>query len=451
LRRSFRFLKKTLESWARATRFIQRARNLDAFSFLALMTLGHVGMKHASLAGMVDAISVPMTREAMHARFTPQAEAFLGACLQYALNRGVNETQPIETALLDPFKRVLVFDSSSWDVDPHLADILPGSGGGASAANCKLQVGYEYKHGELGFFKIDPGTRPDNAYTSQLPSFLQAGELALFDQGYFKLETLSQIAQEGAFFLTRFLVKTTVRKAETSDPDPIDLENALYHLPEDTYQFQVMLGGRNGSPEVRCRLICLRVSEKVANERRRKLLKEAHKKGRTPSNTHLALCDWTLLVTNVAETNLPVEMAWRLYSLRWQIELLFKQLKSVLAIHRSQTRKNISRLKCEIYGKLILAVLIHRTHAYLNNLFWNRARRELSFDKFYKRFQERAFSVLTQLLVSVQNALQYLAAEIHNVATNCLKLRQLSRKSTLEMLAGITEDKIETLPRGLLN
>jgi hypothetical protein len=402
------------------------------------MTVGHAGMKHPSLAGMVDAISIPMTREAMHTRFTPQAEAFLGTCLQYALKRSVNETQPIKTAVLDPFTRVLIFDSSSWDVDPYLADVLPGSGGGASAANCKLQVGYEYKHGELGFFKIDPGTRPDNAYTAQLPSFLQAGDLALFDQGYFKLETLSQIAHKGAFFLTRFLVKTTLRKPETSDP--IDLENVLYRLREDTYQIQVIMGGRNGLPEVNCRLICLRVNEKAANERRRKLLKEAHKKGRTPSNTHLALCDWTLLVTNVSEINLPAEMAWWLYSLRWQIELLFKQLKSVLAIHRSQTRKNISRLKCEIYGKLILAVLIHRLHANLNSLFWNKEHREISFDKFYKRFQERAFSILAKLLASVHKAVQYLADEISNVIINCLKLKQRSRKSTLERLeTGIGE------------
>jgi hypothetical protein len=33
---------------------------------LALMTFGHVGMKHPSLPAMVDAISVPMTREAPH-------------------------------------------------------------------------------------------------------------------------------------------------------------------------------------------------------------------------------------------------------------------------------------------------------------------------------------------------------------------------------------------------
>jgi len=392
-------------------------------------------MKHPSLAGMVDAIDVPMTREAMHARFTQPAEAFLETSLKYALKQRIDDTSAIQAVLLDRYKRVLIFDSSSWDVDPRLADVLPGSGGAASAANCKIQVGYDYKHGELGFFKIDPGTRPDNAYTTQLPCLLQPGDLALFDQGYFKLETFSQIEKLGAFFLTRFLIKTTLRDAETLVP--IDLEDTLYRLPGDTHQFQVIMGGQDGKGEVRCRMICLRVSEQVANERRRRLLKEAKKKGRTPSKTHLALCDWTLLVTNVPETELPVEMAWPLYALRWQIELLFKQLKSVLLLHRSQT-KNASRLKCEIYGKLILAVLIHRIHAHINTQLWNQARRELSFDKFYKRIQERAFALLHILLLSVEKAAIYLTAEINRLVKNCLKLQQHSRQTTLETLERIT-------------
>jgi hypothetical protein len=398
------------------------------------MTVGHAGMKHPSLAGMVDAISVAMTREAMHARFTPQAEAFLETCLQHAVDQNVGkDAHSIDAALFNPFGRVLIFDSSSWDVDPHLAEVFPGSGGDASTANCKLQVGYDYKHGELGFFKIDPGTIPDNAYTTQIPSLLRAGDMAIFDQGYFKLETLSQIAHKQAFFLTRFLVKTTIRDAETSKP--IDLEHALYSLIGDSHQFQVIMGGRNGNPEVRGRLICLRVSKQAANERRRKLLKGAHKKGRMPSKTRLALCDWTLLVTNADETDLPLEMTWRLYSLRWQIELLFKQLKSVLAIHRSPARKNASRLKCEIYGKLILAVLIQRMHAYINNIFWNQQHREISFDKFFKRFQERAFVVLSQFLISIRNAMDYLVDQLQAIAVNCMKLKQRSRRSTLEMLA----------------
>jgi len=407
------------------------------------MTVGQAGMKHPSLAGMVGAIALRMTREAMHARFTQQAVAFLESCLTYALQMRISGTVPLQAELLRPFGRILIFDSSSWDVDPRLAETLPGSGGGASAANCKLQAAYEYKLGELGFFKIDPGTRPDNAYTTQLPSLLQPGDLALFDQGYFKLETLSKIDGKGAFFLTRFLVKTTIRDAKTSAP--IELMEVLHRLTGDGYQFEVAMGGQNGREKVECRLICLRVNEQIANERRRRLLKEAQKKGRTPSKVHLALCDWTLLITNAPESLLPTGMIRLLYTLRWQIELLFKQLKSVLCIHRSNT-KNENRLKCEIYGKLILAVLIHRIHAHLNNQIWNRERRELSFDKFYKRIQERAFLLLHILLSSVHEAALYLDTEVLRLIKNCLKSRQRSRQTSLERLEGGAEYHVVSLP-----
>jgi hypothetical protein len=59
--------------------------------------------------------------------------------------------------------------------------------------------------------------------------------------------------------------------------------------------------------------------------------------------------------------------------------------------------------------------------------------------------------MLTQLLVSVQKAAQYLATEIRTVATNGLKLKQRSRQSTLEMLAGNTKKRVDMLPIDLLH
>ncbi len=406
------------------------------------MTVGHAGMKHPSLAGMVDAIAAPMTREAMHERFTPEAEAYLETCLKYALKERIEGACTLQAVSLEPFRRVLIFDSSSWDVDPRLSDVLPGSGGGASKANCKLQASYEYKQGEMGLFGIEPGTKPDSAYTTRLPFFLEAGDLALFDQGYFKLETLSQIDTKGAFFLTRFYIGTALRDAQSSSP--IKLEELLPRLPGNAYQLQVIMGGHGGKKEVGCRLICLKVSEQIANERRRRFLKTAKRKGRTPSKTRLALFNWTLLVTNSPETYLPAEKVWPLYTLRWQIELLFKQLKSVLSLHRSHT-KNLSRLKCEIYGKLILAVLVSRIHAHANNQLWNQKRRELSFDKFYKRIQERAFALLDLLIWSAQEAARYLYAQTQRLTKNCLKLRQRSRRTTLETIEGPTDLSVEKL------
>ncbi len=195
-------------------------------------------------------------------------------------------------------------------------------------------------------------------------------------------------------------------------------------------------------PKVPCRLIALRVSEAVANERRRRLKKEAKKKGRAVSKHHLKMCDWTLLTTNVPQQWLPLEMVRALYTVRWQIELLFKQLKSILRVHQSDTGKE-NRLRCELYGKLIVAVIIHRIHAAETNRFWNTQRREVSMEKLYKRFQERAFTLMRFLLADVRVALGYLRSQLKAIIPACLKDRQPSRLTTLECLEAQCDPMLE--------
>ena len=426
----FPSLKKRLNRWAKSTGFIKRQRGLSAKDFLVLMTIGQLGIKHPSLAAMVDAIKGRISREALHQRFSESAVKYMQTCARHVLKQKIGQARAIKTNLLKPFNRVMIVDSSSWDVDPQLADIFPGSGGSASAANCKLQAFYEYKRGELSFFEITAGTRSDAGYTHQLSDHVQAKDLLLTDLGYFCLETFHDIDAKGAFFLSRFSVGTVLFDARTGCP--IELSRMLKSLSGNAYQFSVVMGSKK-STRVSCRLICLRVSEQIANERRRRLRKGAKKKGRTPSQLHLALCDWILMVTNIPESWLPAEMVRPFYSLRWQIELLFKQIKTVLSIDHTNTG-NVYRLQCEMYGKLIMAVFIHRIHAVFNGQLWNLRHREVSMDKLYKRIQERAFVILRFILISVTTACDYLATEIPRLIKNCTKCHQLSRKTSLEIL-----------------
>ena len=118
-------------------------------------------MKHPSLAGMVEAIKVKMSREGMHRRFSVSAIEFMRRCSDFILNQKISAITSLRADLLRYFKRILIFDSSSWDIDPKLKNVLPGFGGSASEANCKLQTCYEYKRGELSFFchhrlRVDP-------------------------------------------------------------------------------------------------------------------------------------------------------------------------------------------------------------------------------------------------------------------------------------------------------
>jgi hypothetical protein len=392
------------------------------------MTIGHIGMKHPSLAGMVTAIEARITRVALHYRFTADATAFMFKCLCFVLEQKFRKTGKIETKLLRPFGRVLIIDSSSWEVNEKLSAVLPGSGGGASEAGCKIQAVYDYKHSELQFVEVTEGTAPDNRYTNKIPGLINKGDLILFDQGYFKLTMLEALAAKGAFFLTRLLVRTIVLDPATGSR--IDLARLLSKMEGDACEMNVLIGG-DGMPKVSVRLIALRASESIANERRRRLRKEATKKGRTPCKHHLKMCQWTILITNVPQKWLPMKMARVLYTVRWQIELLFKQLKSILRVHQSDTG-NENRLRCELYGKLIAATIIHRIHASETNRLWNKQRREVSMDKLYKRIQERAFTLMGMLLVSFGSAIAYLNDQLTMLIPACLKDRQPSRLTTLE-------------------
>jgi hypothetical protein len=415
---------------ARKSGFVRRKGKLSAYEFVVLMTVGQLALKHPSLAAMVQAIEAEISREALHQRYTPQAVQFMQDCLNHVLRQKLTPPKPLDASLLRSFPHIRIFDSSSWDIDPSLKNVLPGSGGGASEANCKLQVCYEYKQGQVGFFQVSSGISPDQAYSPTLPGLLNKGDLALADLGYFKVKTFRQYHDKGVYYLSRFIVTTTICHADTGGS--IDLGGILRQHKGNCLELNVIIGAVK-SEQTPCRLICLRVSEQVANERRRKLHRAAQKKGSTVSQQHLALCDWTFLITNVPIKRLPAIMAYDLYRVRWQIELLFKQLKSVMRIHQAATGIE-DRLRCELYGKLIMAVLIHRIHAFLQGELWNSDRQEVSFDKFHKRFQERAFMLLRQCIVSLNAAVSFLNVEIPRMLRACYKFHQQSRQTTLQRL-----------------
>ncbi|GJL60976.1 MAG: IS4 family transposase [Nitrospirales bacterium] len=402
-----------------------------------LLTLGQLGLPHPSLGGMVAALASRISREALHQRFTASATAFLRHCLHTVLRHKL-QTVPIRTKLLQPFARVLLVDSSSWDVSEKLGAVLPGSGGNASTANCKLQTAYDYKQGELTFLADTAGTVPDNRYTDHLPALVNTTDLLLFDQGYFKLATLNALTAKGACFLTRLFLDTTVHDGQTSER--LDLGQVLRTAPGPTFERQVRLGqGPNHTHA--CRLVGLRVPAQVAQARRRRFKAHARRQGRTGSPRHVAMCDWTLLITNVPESWLPLDMVRALYTLRWQIELLFKQFKSILRVHQSMTG-NIHRLRCELYGKLITAVWVQRLHAVANTALWNTSRYEISLAKLYKRLQERAFLLAQLMMGSGAQTMSYLSQELETLLRHCRKYRQRSRMTTLEMLEAGFDPKL---------
>lgn len=110
------------------------------------------------------------------------------------------------------------------------------------------------------------------------------------------------------------------------------------------------------SARVLCRLVAVRVPQEGADQRRRRLHKQAREKGKSVSASRLALCAWTIFVTHVPADRLDVAEVLVLGRVRWQSEWLFKLWKRHDAVDESRSQQAYHVL-CDVYAKLLAMVV----------------------------------------------------------------------------------------------
>ena len=342
---------------ARETGFIQRP-SISKFSgrtFLETLVFGWFADPHASLgtlAGTASQVGVTIHPQALDQRFTPQAAEFLRRMLAYAVTFSVKgETVPL--ALLERFSEVLILDSSTITLPDALADVWPGCGGRVvqgSASALKFGLAIDLKTGALRGPFLENARTHDGATAIQAEP-VAAGGLRIADVGFFALERLAQLADDGGYWITRVRAGTKI----------LDAQGKAWQLSH-----WLQTGGSHVDAAVRLgkqqqlpvRLLAVRVPKGIADERRRRMRREAKREGKTVSAERLALADWTIYATNAPANLLNIDEAMVLYRARWQIELVFKAWKSQGGLTHWRTNKRW-RILCEVYSKLIALLVQH--------------------------------------------------------------------------------------------
>jgi len=82
-------------------------------------------------------------------------------------------------------------------------------------------------------------------------------------------------------------------------------------------------------------------------------------------------------MTNAPADKLPAKLVRMVYTIRWQVELLFKIWKSVFKIDKVK-KMSIFRFECYIYSKLIAILLTLHIHNKLGQFLWDEEEFELS-------------------------------------------------------------------------
>jgi hypothetical protein len=177
---------------------------------------------------------VDITPQALDQRFTAPAAAGLKQVLDAALVRVVT-AEPVAVPLLARFTAVCIQDRSTMVLPDALTALWQGCGGSTperTRAALNLQVRLEMRTGRLDV-QLQDGRASDQA--AVLPGALPAGALRLADLGYWSLEALQALGQQGVCWLSRFQLQTALyyttgcRRAvqeclEAAATDPVEQE-----------------------------------------------------------------------------------------------------------------------------------------------------------------------------------------------------------------------------------
>lgn len=343
------FFSEKVEQLARQTRFVQRRSKLTGRKFLQAIVLSMIENPKMSLSSLSQNcldLDVDISEQGLDERINERSVAFMRRMASEALEV-FRQSTPLPLAVLQQFTGVYLVDSSQICLPETMRELFPGSGGNASRASLKIQLVFEYLHGQFDKLELRSGKEPDQGYRGHWSCF-QAGALILMDLGYYVLDTLQQIRECDAFFLSRFQAQTALMQP---DGTRIVLAELLRKQDLPLAEYEVRIGSRD-QHQIPCRLIVVCLPQEAADRQRQKAKANAKRHGRTVSKEWLDLLDWACFVTNAPASMLQADHVPTLYRIRWQIELVFKMCKSFCGLD-CITSQRPERVLTEFYARLI--------------------------------------------------------------------------------------------------
>lgn len=339
---------------------------------------------------------VDISGQGIDQRFNEGAQKYIQHLIGEQLSSQVS--QNIDTGWFQHFNRVLIKDSTKFDLPGKLKEIFPGFGGCASKAGVCVQYEFNVKSGSVNQLSIHPAKWADSKDAMQTIDSVREGDFTIRDLGYFVLDYFKGIAKEGAFFLSRLNTKVLVYFEEDGQYTKLDFAKLYQKMKTENIQMlqeNVYIGETEKFP---VRLIIELMPEEIVAARLRKVSQNNKKKGYQTTEEYKARAKFNLFITNIGEDTLDSGAISKIYKIRWQIELIFKAWKSIFGLDNIRQMK-YERLMCLLYTRLLL-ILVH----------WETFMRERTF--LYKK---------TGKLLSIHKCLQTLkdkSDKLRSILTN---------------------------------
>lgn len=348
------------------SKFIQRSTSrLKGHEFIKLMVVPSEGTSEDSLEGLCIRLKgynpdADMTAQALSERINSLGAVSL---MKSAFSRILYHSRKIQTAIspalqksLSMFNSVKIQDSTVMQVNERI-NKYPGVNRNKKSvkkSQMKIDVIHDFLTNQLVDVYLTSGKTPDQTFSGRILKFIQKKDLIIRDLGYFKLNVLKAIMAAGAFFVSRLLPNIKVF-LNADDKNAVDLQKYVSKNFKNVsvVDINVFLGDL----KLPARLVIYKAPKEVVKIRTTKSNKRVKDTGRVISKGKKFSLQYSTFVTNAPKEMIPAELVGTIYQLRWEIELVFKQWKSLLKVDYLQGI-NENRIECLIWGRMCMVLLL---------------------------------------------------------------------------------------------
>ena len=409
---------------ARETGTVRRQRRVDPVTLFWVVVLG-IGSGERSFAELrrsyEKVTGKKISASSFYNRFTPAFTRFLHELLSVGLAK-LNRCAAGASTVLVEIREILCVDSTIVRLHDALAARWPACRTNHTLAAVKLHTVLNV-HGKGPHRVKITSERVHDGPVLRAGRWVQ-GRLLLFDLGYFRYSLFAAIERHGGFFLTRL--------KDNANP-------TLLRLHRRHRGRAVAVEGL-GLHQIRSRLrrAVLDAEAEICFRKRR----YAGRQNKATLRVRIiGLWDESHSMYHWYITNLPVEIraeeVGKLYSARWTIELVFRELKSCYQLESIPSRKS-HVVEAFLYASL-LTLLASRTLLLAVRRWGALGERRTPVERWARLFVSAALDLLALVLDSVAMArirerplLQFFLAEAPDPNVN---RRPLSERAGLKPAA----------------
>jgi hypothetical protein len=186
------------------------------------------------------------------------------------------------------------------------------------------------------------------------------GDLFIGDRGYCKRKGITYVLEGGGHVLVRF--HSSNLPLFTYHGKPFSTLEHLRSLEPGKYgDWDVWYRSPDKKRLVKGRLCAIKKSKEAIELAKKKLRTKASKQQRQLRPETLAYAEYVILFTTVNRHRFKGNELLALYRPRWQIEVLFKRIKSIIGIGHLP-KHNPDSCIAWLHGKMLVALLVERLY-----------------------------------------------------------------------------------------